>query len=225
MFMQCDFKKGMKIPKGGFVQGGQLMVPIGDYDDDEQEDAGEELQRKLGGLNVSEITDAGPQRTDGEWREKGKDYAGPYYCGRAHQKTHLKAHKKVCLRRSGEQHGLDVADIVFSLDGPPLVRLKNMGRRPITEEDLDGVAYVRTNGTSSSTKQVGAPTTKLSLMTVVELQHHHPPLGPDPRTADDKTWYKGTTVANCVLVEGSAGRTPCLAARCARTGGRATAPR
>lgn len=218
--MQCDFKKGMKIPKGGFVQGGQLMVPIGDYDDDEQEDAGEELQRKLGGLNVSEITDAGPQRTDGEWRgacavcgvetttrcsgcrEKGKDYAGPYYCGRAHQKTPWKAHKKVCLRRSGEQHGLDVADIVFSLTGPPLVRLKNMGRRPITEEDLDGVAYVRTNGTSSSTKQVGAPTTKLSLMTVVELQHHHPPLGPDPRTADDKTWYKGTTVANCVLVEG-----------------------
>ena len=57
--MQCDFKEGMKIPKGGFVQGGQLLVPLVDEDEDEDE-AGAQLQRKLAGLNVSEITNAGP---------------------------------------------------------------------------------------------------------------------------------------------------------------------
>ena len=57
MFMQCEFTEGMKIPKGGFVQGGQLLVPLVDEDEDEDE-AGAQLQRKLAGLNVSEITNA-----------------------------------------------------------------------------------------------------------------------------------------------------------------------
>ena len=65
MFMQCDFKEGMKIPKGGFVQGGQLLVPLVDEDEDEDE-AGAQLQRKLAGLNVSEITNAGPE----DWRTR-----------------------------------------------------------------------------------------------------------------------------------------------------------
>ena len=72
------------------------------------------------------------------------------------------------------------------------------------QADLDGIAYVRNDGGSGSTARAAMTTTKLSLMTVVELQHHHPPLGPDPRTADERTWYKGTTVpnANVVLVQG-----------------------
>ena len=68
MFMQCEFKEGMKIPKGGFVQGGQLLVPL--EDDDDQEEAGAQLQRRLAGLNVSEITNAGPTRT-GQHKGKG----------------------------------------------------------------------------------------------------------------------------------------------------------